>query len=106
MSIRNEEAEHSIEMQMPFIAKVMGDRHFTIVPILVGSLSAQRQQSYGKMFARYVADPQNLFIISSDFCHWGSRFHYTPHSASSSKPIHEQIAALDQRVSQLNGCSV
>lgn len=44
MTIRNEEAEHSIEMQMPFIAKVMGDRQFTIVPVLVGSLNAQRQQ--------------------------------------------------------------
>jgi len=97
MSTRNEESEHSIEMQMPFIAKVMGDRQFTIVPILVGSLSLQRQQSYGKLLARYVADPQNLFVISSDFCHWGSRFHFSPYSVSSPKPIHEQIAALDQR---------
>jgi AmmeMemoRadiSam system protein B len=30
MSIRNEESEHSIEMQMPFIAKVMGDRQVRI----------------------------------------------------------------------------
>ncbi|KAI6213985.1 MEMO1 family protein [Aphelenchoides besseyi] len=97
MSVRNEELEHSIEMQMPFIAKIMGNRSFTIVPVLVGSLSVQRQQAYGKIFARYVADPQNLFVISSDFCHWGSRFHYTPHSTSSPKPIHEQIALLDQR---------
>ncbi|KAI6190540.1 MEMO1 family protein [Aphelenchoides bicaudatus] len=97
MSIRNEEAEHSIEMQLPFIAKVMGDRQFTIIPVLVGSLSQQRQQSYGRIFAKYVADPQSLFVISSDFCHWGSRFHYTPHSVTSNKPIHEQIAALDQR---------
>ncbi|KAI6227766.1 MEMO1 family protein [Aphelenchoides fujianensis] len=99
MSVRNEEAEHSLEMQMPFVAKLMGDRHFTIVPVLVGSLSVQRQQAYGKIFAHYLADPQNLFVISSDFCHWGSRFHYQPHSATSAKPIHEQIALLDQRAS-------
>ncbi|KAI6238252.1 MEMO1 family protein [Aphelenchoides fujianensis] len=97
MSLRNEEAEHSLEMQMPFVAKLMGDRHFTIVPVLVGSLSVKRQQAYGKIFAHYLADPQNLFVISSDFCHWGSRFHYQPHSATSAKPIHEQIALLDQR---------
>jgi len=44
---------------------------FTIVPILVGSLTLDREQSYGQLLARYLADPDNLFIISSDFCHWG-----------------------------------
>lgn len=32
---------------------------------------------YGALLAPYLADPANLFIISSDFCHWGSRFSYT-----------------------------
>lgn len=96
MSVRNEEAEHSIEMQMPFIAKIMGNRDFTIVPVLVGSLSHQKQHQYGKIFAKYLADPANLFVISSDFCHWGQRFHYTPHT-NNSRPIHEQITSLDQR---------
>ncbi|KAH7730789.1 UPF0103/Mediator of ErbB2-driven cell motility (Memo-related) [Aphelenchoides avenae] len=100
MNIRNEEAEHSIEMQMPFIAKVMEGRparSFTIVPVLVGSLTTARQIQYGKIFAHYLEDPQNLFVISSDFCHWGNRFRYSPTDPSSGKPIHEQIAALDQR---------
>jgi len=44
---------------------------FTIVPILVGSLTLDREQSYGQLLARYLADPDNLFVISSDFCHWG-----------------------------------
>ena len=44
---------------------------FTIVPILVGSLTLDREQSYGQLLARYLADPENLFVISSDFCHWG-----------------------------------
>lgn len=98
MNVRNEEAEHSIEMQMPLLKRVMGDRAFTIVPILVGSLSTQRQAFYGKLLARYIADPQNLFIISTDFCHWGSRFNYSPHSTSSSKQIYEQISELDHRL--------
>lgn len=100
MGSRNEEAEHSLEMQMPFIAKVMEHRpigSYKIVPILVGSLSTARQISYGKIFAQYIADPQNLFVISSDFCHWGNRFRYTPNDPSSGRPIHEQIANLDQR---------
>lgn len=106
MSEGDEEAEHSIEMQMPFIAKVMGRKStgsFTIVPILVGSLSDQRQASYGKVFAKYIADPSNLFVISSDFCHWGNRFRYTPLDSPKSvdvgtsvRPIYEQITSLDQ----------
>ncbi|KAH7696619.1 UPF0103/Mediator of ErbB2-driven cell motility (Memo-related), partial [Aphelenchoides avenae] len=72
-NIHNEEAEHSIEMRMPFIGKVMDVcpvRSFTIVPVLVGPLTTARQIQYGKMFAHYLEDPQNLFVISSDFCHW------------------------------------
>ncbi|CAD5232031.1 unnamed protein product [Bursaphelenchus xylophilus] len=97
MSVRNEEAEHSIEMQMPFLAKVLGHSNFTIIPVLVGSLSQSKQHQYGKIFAKYLADPDNFFVISSDFCHWGQRFHYTPHSNHSSKSIHEQISDLDHR---------
>jgi hypothetical protein len=32
---------------------------------------------YGALLSPYLSDPSNLFIISSDFCHWGSRFRYT-----------------------------
>jgi hypothetical protein len=32
---------------------------------------------YGQLLAPYLLDPSNLFIISSDFCHWGSRFKFT-----------------------------
>ena len=42
-----------------------------MVPVLVGSLKADQEQNYGKLFSKYLTDPQNLFIISSDFCHWG-----------------------------------
>ncbi len=32
---------------------------------------------YGEILAPYLADPTSVFIISSDFCHWGTRFNYT-----------------------------
>lgn len=32
---------------------------------------------YGGHLAPYLADSSNLFVVSSDFCHWGSRFQYT-----------------------------
>lgn len=100
MSISVDEAEHSIEMHLPYIAKVMVDfkDYFTIVPILVGSLTTGEEELYGSILAPYLADPQNLFVISSDFCHWGRRFRYTFYDKSWGE-IHQSIQTLDRTVS-------
>ena len=60
-------------MQLPYVAKVMEPQKgkFTIVPVLVGALKEERELEYGKVFSKYLADQKNLFVISSDFCHWG-----------------------------------
>ncbi|OXU27633.1 hypothetical protein TSAR_004162 [Trichomalopsis sarcophagae] len=97
MDMDTDEDEHSIEMQLPYIAKVMEDfkDSFTVIPILVGSLSPEREAMYGRLLAPYMADPQTLFIISSDFCHWGQRFRYTYYDRSCGA-IHKSIKNLDQ----------
>jgi AmmeMemoRadiSam system protein B len=41
-----------------------------IIPIIVGSIYADREKMYGTHLAPYLADPETLFIVSSDFCHW------------------------------------
>ncbi|KAF9937121.1 hypothetical protein BGZ67_001622 [Mortierella alpina] len=79
MSLQTDQAEHSIEMHLPYVYKVF-EKHvdkITIVPILVGALTESTERQYGKALAPYTKDPENLFIISSDFCHWGTRFDYT-----------------------------
>lgn len=97
MNMDVDEDEHSIEMHLPYIAKVMEEYKdsFTIVPVLVGSLSPDREAAYGRIFARYLADPQNLFIISSDFCHWGHRFRYTYYDRNWGE-IYQSITKLDR----------
>ncbi|XP_043280209.1 protein MEMO1 [Venturia canescens] len=97
MDMNTDEDEHSIEMHLPFIAKVMENFRdsFTIVPILVGSLSPEKESIYGRLLAPYLADPQSLFVISSDFCHWGQRFRYT-HYDRSAGPIYRSIQNLDK----------
>lgn len=70
---------------------------FTIVPVMVGSLSTEKESIYGHIFSRYLADPKNLFIISSDFCHWGQRFRYTFYERSWGE-IHQSIKTLDHKV--------
>jgi len=96
MSMSADEDEHSIEMQLPYIAKVMEPArgNFTIVPVMVGSLSPSSEAKYGKIFAKYLKDPSICFVISSDFCHWGDRFNYT-HYDSAAGEIHQSIKALD-----------
>lgn len=96
MSLDTDESEHSIEMQLPYVAKVMASKkdRFTVIPVLVGSISADKEAKYGQIFAKYLADPSNLFIISSDFCHWGDRFHYTYYDQTKGS-IHQSIKALD-----------
>lgn len=37
------------------------------------------EAAYGRLLAPYLEDPGSLFIVSSDFCHWGRRFGYTYH---------------------------
>lgn len=100
MSKSVDEDEHSIEMHLPYIAKVMQGHDFTVVPVLVGNLSVAREQEYGALFAPYLADPESLFVISSDFCHWGKRFRYN-YVDSSCQRIFESIEKVDRRGMQL-----
>ncbi|XP_014672877.1 PREDICTED: protein MEMO1-like [Priapulus caudatus] len=97
-----DEKEHSIEMQLPYIAKVMEkyEGSFTIVPVLVGRLNLTRQQEYGEIFAPYLANPENLFVISSDFWHWGKKFNYTYHDPAYGE-IYQFIEHLDRMAMDL-----
>ncbi|XP_077994147.1 protein MEMO1-like isoform X2 [Glandiceps talaboti] len=98
MAIQTDEDEHSIEMHLPYIAKVLESvrGQFTIIPVLVGALNTDKEQQYGRIFAKYLADPSSLFVISSDFCHWGSRFRYT-HYDKAYGEIYQSIQALDHK---------
>jgi len=95
-----EEAEHSLEMHLPYIAKVMGKREFTIVPIMVGSVSKEDEQKYGRLLVPYLLQEGNAFVISSDFCHWGKRFSFTPYN-SEHRPIYKSIEEMDKEGMQL-----
>jgi MEMO1 family protein len=48
MSLEVDEDEHSIEMHLPFVYKVMGGRKFTAVPILVGDTKTRADAEYGR----------------------------------------------------------
>lgn len=89
-----------------------GDDHAALpplVPIMVGNTSAKTERLLGQILAPYFSDPTNVFVVSSDFAHWGQRFRYTYYqpasgpavnlSSSAKSPkdpaIHESIKAVD-----------
>jgi len=116
MTRRQDEDEHSLEMHLPYIYAIL---HFSkdnestpaplLVPIMVGSTNVEKEKEYGKLLATYLAQKENLFVISSDFCHWGSRFSFTyynkdnrrltsstPKATYANPPIHKAIETLDK----------
>ncbi|KAH7321344.1 memo-like protein-domain-containing protein [Stachybotrys elegans] len=118
MDHRGEKNEHSLEMHMPYLYKMCEkafnspDEFPTIVPILVGNNSMSESKRMAQVLLPYLRDPENAFIISSDFCHWGDRFDYMPYlptrdidhieelsvgsKAPVGSPIHESIRILDE----------
>ncbi|GIJ82733.1 protein memo1 [Aspergillus pseudoviridinutans] len=89
-----DEDEHSIELHLPYIHRLLQLQHPAkrtsqyppLVPILVGSTSPSTEQAFGALLAPYLEDPSNVFVISSDFCHWGLRFSYTYYIPQAPKP--------------------
>lgn len=99
-SLAHEEQEHSLEMQLPFVARVFGLR-VKVVPIGLGRMSSELQWEMGRAIAQRVwNNPQAVVVVSSDFCHWGPRFQYQ-FRANATVPIHQSVAELDRRAMDL-----
>lgn len=116
MSQSVDEDEHSLEMHLPYIYKMLSrafgddpDRFPLLVPIMIGNTNPSTEMALGRILADYLLDPSTAFVISSDFAHWGVRFHYTFYRPSgcpalqlsasaktpTNPPIHESIKQVD-----------
>jgi AmmeMemoRadiSam system protein B len=91
----DDEEEHSIEMHLPYIKKVFGEKQFKLVPVMVGSIDNLLEEYFGKIFAKYLLNTKNLFVLSSDFCHWGNHFDYTPYDKNDGQ-IYQTIEKIDK----------
>ncbi|KAI9656404.1 MAG: hypothetical protein M1831_004656 [Alyxoria varia] len=112
MSLAADEDEHSIEMHLPYVHKMLV-RTFSdyarippIVPVLVGSTSQSGERQYGSLLAPYLADPANVFVVSSDFAHWGARFRYTYYEPSVLNTGRELLLDADQTDQAPRGISL
>jgi AmmeMemoRadiSam system protein B len=63
---------------------------------MVGQVAKERVEDFGKILAPYFLEERTLFIVSSDFCHWGKRFKFT-HKFEDCEMIHESIEKLDRK---------
>jgi predicted class III extradiol MEMO1 family dioxygenase len=44
---------------------------------MIGHLPDHLLPVYGDILSKYFKDPETLFVVSTDFCHWGNRFDFT-----------------------------
>ena len=63
MSLQTDEDEHSIEMHLPYAAKAM-ESHRMSLPLFLCwlELTESKEQEFRKLFSKYLADPNNLFV--------------------------------------------
>ena len=93
--------EHSIESQLPFLQTLLKD--FTIVPVVVGHLSAEERKSAAAALSGLL-DGSTVLVASSDFTHYGEAYDFVPFKEDVPKRIKEldmgaieKIKALEAR---------
>lgn len=89
--------EHSWEMHLPFIKAVAPNAK--LVPLLFGAGSRDLDQLSSAsvtLLKKLFSDPTCAFVVSSDFCHWGDGFDYTPF-ADRAPLIYKFIQKLDEQ---------
>jgi AmmeMemoRadiSam system protein A len=87
--------EHSLEVQLPFLQKMLGD--FTLVPLVVGDAKPQEVR---EVIERLWGGPETLFVISTDLSHY--------HSYEEARAIDQatlaRIASFDTDINHEEAC--
>ncbi|MFP4523769.1 MAG: AmmeMemoRadiSam system protein B [Candidatus Woesearchaeota archaeon] len=88
------EEEHAIEVQLPFLQFVQSDvkEQIKILPVLVSHDLDLQQFSIDLKEVLVDTGKKAVFIVSTDFTHYGRNYRYVPFSSN----IQENIARLDK----------
>ena len=87
--------EHAIEVQLPFLQRVLEE--FSIVPLLVGNVSPA---AVSDIIDRFIREPGTLVLASSDLSH----FHAYDEARVLDAATAESIMALDPVLEQEQAC--
>jgi hypothetical protein len=80
--------EHALEVELPFLQVLFPD--LPIVPFICGQLDAANLAALARALTP-LWTPETLWVISSDFTHYGAPFGYLPFVVE----VKENLAALD-----------
>ena len=122
LTMKQDASEHSMELIVPFLFYIFYSKKnqnnnnknkkeqksndndeqqwnssFKIIPIMIGNCKPKQHELYGSILSEYFDDESTLFVISSDFCHWGYNYGYTPFDKENYKKghYHQYIKDLD-----------
>ena len=91
--------EHAIEIHLPFIQRIFENKllnNIVILPILIGNINSTNAVEISHSIVNAINNKKNpLFIISSDFTHFGERFGYLPFNSQDRNTIKQKIKQLD-----------
>ena len=65
---RGEQGEHSLEVQLPFLQRTLGE--FRLVPVIMGDQSYQASRALGVALSKIVQSRDTLIAASSDLSHY------------------------------------
>lgn len=92
------EQEHSIEIHLPFLQRIFRDRmagDVQVIPILVGEIDDDEAVRAAGSITAAIAGARPLFIISSDFTHYGEGFRYEPFKHTDARTTAAELKKLD-----------
>ena len=83
--------EHSLENQLPFIQRMLGNDGYQIVPVLFGTLQKNDFRPVAEAIRPFI-DESTIVIASTDLTHYGAGFNYTPFTSD----IENNLTRLDR----------
>jgi len=86
------EAEHSFEIQLPFLQRTAPEAK--VVPILFGAIEPRDDPAVEAILSP-LAGERTIFLISTDFTHYGWRFGYEPFPATGADEVRARLEELD-----------
>jgi AmmeMemoRadiSam system protein B len=91
--------EHCLEAELPFLQRVLGEG-WELVPMLIGASTTTGDRTELASSLAPLMDPDTLLVVSSDFTHYGSAFHYLPFRTDVPQKIRRlDMGAVDRIVS-------
>ncbi len=91
--------EHSLEIQLPFLQRIYGkmlEGDTGIIPIVAGEVNNDEAPAIAEAIVKSIKNRKRpLFIISSDFTHYGPRFGYQPFKSGNAGTLKNRLKELD-----------